>query len=136
MRHADGVGLAAPQIGLSYQLAVIEAGAQRAKRKGQKIRTERIVIINPKLLKASKEKTYDWEGCLSCDGIRGKVARHKKLTVRYVDERGLAHTRTVSGFLARVFQHEIDHLNGVLYVDRMDDMKTLSTVAEFRKRQK
>ncbi len=136
MRRADGVGLAAPQIGLPLQLAVIEAGPQRAKSKSQRARNERIVVINPKLLRASKEKSYDWEGCLSLDGVRGKVPRHKTITVRYTDERGVARTRTVSGFLARVFQHEIDHLNGKLYVDRMENMETLSTLGEFRKRKK
>jgi peptide deformylase len=135
MRRADGVGLAAPQIGLSLQLAVIEAGPQRAQRKGQMAKgTERIILINPKLLRASKEKTYDWEGCLSLNGVRGKVPRSRTITVRYTDEQGNVRTRTISGFLARVFQHEIDHLKGTLYVDRMDNMKTLSTLGEFRKR--
>lgn len=134
MRRADGIGLAAPQIGLSYQLAVIQL-APTEHRKTLKA-GEKIVLINPKILRASKEKANDWEGCLSLDGVRGKVPRHKKITVRYADERGVIHTRAVSGFLARVFQHEIDHLQGTLYVDRMENMKTLSTVAEFRKRQK
>ncbi len=134
MRRADGIGLAAPQIGLSYQLAVIQL-APTKHRKTLKA-SEKLALINPKLIRASKNKAYDWEGCLSLDGVRGKVPRHKTITVRYTDERGVAHTRTVTGFLARVFQHEIDHLNGTLYVDRMENMKTLSTITEFRKRAK
>ena len=132
MRRAEGIGLAAPQIGLSLQLAVIQL-APTTNRKKLKV-GEKIVLINPKLLRASKEKAYDWEGCLSLNGARGEVPRHKTITVRYKDEKGSMHTRTVSGFLARVFQHEIDHLQGALYVDRMDNMKTLSTLGESRKR--
>jgi peptide deformylase len=101
-------------------------------KKNQK-KNERIVIVNPKIVWKSKEKSHDWEGCLSLEGVRGLVPRHRKIRVRYTDEKGGRRERAVSGFLARVFQHEIDHLNGALYVDRMNDMKTLMTVGEFRK---
>ena len=136
MHAADGVGLAASQIGLALQLAVIEveSGTGKRKKKGTRTASERIVLINPKLLKVSKGKSYDFEGCLSLDGVRGKVLRHKKVTVQYTDEGGVTHMRTTSGFLARVFQHEIDHLHGTLYVDRMEDMKTLTTVGELLKK--
>ena len=145
MHRADGVGLAAPQIGLPLRLAVIEVGPRRANGKWQraqqktkntkrKTRNNKIVLINPEIIHASKEKSYDWEGCLSLVGVRGRVPRPRKITVQYVDERGMKNVRTISGFLARVFQHEIDHLNGSLFVDRMEDMKTLMTVGEMQKR--
>lgn len=138
MRHADGVGLAAPQVGLPLQLAVIQVADSRLRVAGKKRRAtrragEKIVIINPKIIWKSKEKAYDWEGCLSFMDARGLVSRHRKIKVKYVDEKGIARERTVSGFLARVFQHEIDHLQGTLYIDRMDDMKTLMTLGEYRK---
>ena len=135
MHATNGVGLAAPQIGLGMQLAVIEVDATPA-RPGLKA-SGRIVMANPKILERSERITEDWEGCLSFGGkrcARGKVPRHYGITVRYIDEQGKTVTRKASGLLARVFQHEIDHLNGVLFVDRMPDMKTLMTYDEFLRR--
>lgn len=127
-----GVGLAAPQIGKSLQLAVIRI-------KQNKIRPHisplsSTVIINPKITKKSKEETSDWEGCLSLSQVRGLVPRHKSITVKYLDEYGQKQRKQFTDFQARVFQHEIDHLNGILYVDRMRSTKTLMTEQEFRKR--
>ncbi len=132
MHRAQGIGLAAPQIGLPLQLAVIQIGSRKNRFRAEP--PERIVLINPKILKTSKEKSYDWEGCLSCMSIRGYVPRYRSIKVRYRDEKGEERVRAVSGFLARVFQHEIDHLDGKIYIDRMEDMKTLVTAREFEKR--
>ena len=132
MRLVKGVGLAAPQINQPYQFAVIAI-------KKNKIRPDVMplsptVIVNPRITTFSKKRGYDWEGCLSLPGIRGLVPRHESIVVHYINESGKKIKMKLSGFQARVFQHEIDHLNGILYVDRMSDMKTLMTFQEFKKR--
>lgn len=132
MRRVGGVGLAAPQIGESIKLAVIEI-------KKTPIRPEVVplaptVIINPEIITVSKEKLNDWEGCLSFPNVRGLTLRHKNITVKYHDQSGKKHVVKLSGFQARVFQHEIDHLNGTVYVDRMQDMQSLMTIREFKQR--
>ena len=132
MKRANGVGLAAPQIGISLQLAVIQV-------KPTKLRPNlptlpKTVIVNPEIISHSKEMVSDWEGCLSFPGVRGEVSRYKKIKVRYTNEQGETITHEHEGFIARVFQHEIDHLNGTVYVDRMEDMKTLMVLKEFKKR--
>lgn len=126
-----GVGLAAPQIGQSIQLAVIDIHPLSHR---PHVIPEKRVIINPKITRYSKNKELGYEGCLSCDGVRGQVPRAGEVVVEYCDEEGVKHQETVHGLLARVFQHEIDHLYGILYVDRMSDMRTLMTVQEYEKR--
>lgn len=132
MKQSNGVGLAAPQIGISMQLAVIQV--QPTKLRPNLESLPKTVIINPKILSHSTQQTTDWEGCLSFEDVRGKATRYNKIKVEYTDEKGKKVTRDLSGFLARVFQHEIDHLNGLVYVDRMKDMKTLMVLDEFKKR--
>ena len=132
MRHTNGVGLAAPQVGLLLKLVVIETRPTPT-RPSLKQRGP-IVIVNASIIQYSKEKKSDWEGCLSFSGNRGKVPRSKKITVRYFNEYGKKVIEKASGLWARIFQHEIDHLNGIVYVDRMKDMKTLMTPSEFKKR--
>lgn len=124
-----GVGLAAPQIGLSLRLAVIEVKplAHRADVES----FPKTVVINPEILSYSKKRKPMWEGCLSLKHVAAEAVRSESVTVRYLDQHGKPHTKKFSGFVAQVFQHEIDHLNGVLYVDRIKDIKTLvSTQSE------
>lgn len=132
MHKAHGVGLAAPQIGKPIQLAVLQTYPNKnrpnLKAKGP------IVIINPKITYYSKERVIDWEGCLSLEGIRGKVPRSKNIVVTYTNVFGKRVIEKASGFWARIFQHEIDHLNGIVYIDRVEDTKTLMTFSEFKKR--
>ncbi len=132
MRRSGGVGLAAPQIGKSLQIVVMETRPSKTRPKLKK--KGPIVIINPKIVKYSKNKEKDWEGCLSLQGVRGHVPRAKEITVEYLDVKGENVREVVRGFWARIFQHEIDHLNGNVYVDRMEDMTTLMTFTEFKKR--
>ncbi|MGI6686114.1 MAG: peptide deformylase [Bacillota bacterium] len=106
MRAAEGVGLAAPQIGISKCVVVIDIGEGL------------IELINPEITKKEGEE-IDAEGCLSIPGIQGNVKRAAKVEVRAWDRTGKTVTYTGTGLLARAFQHEIDHLNGVLFVDRM-----------------
>lgn len=108
MYQADGVGLAAPQIGLMRRIVVIDAG--------DGIRE----YINPEFIHMSQEQVPMAEGCLSVPGRRGCVTRPEKVTVRAQDRKGKFFELEADGLLARALQHEIDHLNGVLYVDLMD----------------
>jgi len=132
MRRVGGVGLAAPQIGKSLNLAVVEIRPTpthpNLKKKGP------IAIINPRIVRYSKATIADWEGCLSLKNVRGNVPRSKAITVQYTNEKWEKITEKAEGLWAKIFQHEIDHLNGIVYVDRMTDMKTLMTLAEFKKR--
>lgn len=133
MRAAPGVGLAAPQIGKSIQLAVIEDPAgtvsdlsadELAER--QRVRIPFHVIINPKLTVVGDSSATFFEGCLSVEGYQAIVDRALNVRVECLNERGEKITINASGWYARILQHEIDHLNGILYVDRMKT-RTLTT---------
>ena len=114
--EGGGVGLAAPQVGISEQLVIIEIptpSAKIAKLRPNLMPLPRTVIINPRITSVSKKLVSDWEGCLSFPRVRGLVPRYKTITVEWHDEDGVKHIETLTGFHARVFQHEIDHLDGV-----------------------
>ncbi len=126
MRDAPGVGLAAPQVGLSLQLAVIEDRAEYLKALSPEDLAERErgpvpfqVIINPRIAWASDQAVEFFEGCLSLAGFSAVVARMHSVRVECLDERGESRTIEASGWYARILQHEIDHLQGNLYIDRM-----------------
>lgn len=106
MVETDGVGLAAPQIGKNIRLIAINS------------KDGAFCLINPKIIKKSWATELDQEGCLSIPGIFGKVRRHKKVTLIYYDRNGKKIKLTAQGLMARVMQHEIDHLNGVLFIDK------------------
>lgn len=130
-----GVGLAAPQVGVSVALALI-AIKPTPTRPDRKIFNK--VIINPKIIESYGNRTGMWEGCISYGSGSnfpyGKAMRYKKIKVGYYDEHAMQHTEIVNGFIAHVFQHETDHLNGILFVDRVRDNKTFISASEFRKR--
>jgi len=132
MRRANGAGLAAPQIGKLLRLAVIEIKYHPLLPYITAL--EAMVIINPTILKVSREMVDDWEGCLSCRNIRGLVSRYKWVIVSYIDQFGASQVKTFEGFHARVLQHEIDHLNGIVFTERMTNMVTLITIQEYKKR--
>ncbi len=119
-REKFGVAIAAPQIGVALRIFIV-GGPVFASRKKEDYDSKKHpdqVFVNPKILKISKKTKIGDEGCLSVPGKYGtKVLRNDKVTISYYDEKGKKHERGASGFLARVFQHEIDHLNGILYVD-------------------
>ena len=126
MHEAPGVGLAAPQAGLGLQLAVIEDREEYHKDvpEAQLLERERRpvpfhVIINPVIEKIGEEKAEFFEGCLSLSGYSALVARARAVRVSCLDERGERKVIEASGWYARILQHEIDHLNGTLYIDRM-----------------
>ena len=124
MREAPGVGLAAPQVNISEQLIVVEYSehedeedeTEESESKPPKPK-KLYVMINPEILKASEEKVMGVEGCLSIPNIQGEVERNEAIQVRGLNRYGKPQKLKVDGWMARIFQHEIDHLNGVLFTD-------------------
>ena len=127
MREANGAGLAAPQIGVPLRVVIFgsEDPAARNPRYPDADPVPRTVLINPVLTPLSDELETGWEGCLSVPGLRGEVPRYKRLRYVGVDATGNPIDRVVDGFHARVVQHEVDHLDGVLYPMRMRDLSRL-----------
>ncbi|MGD9788064.1 MAG: peptide deformylase [Sulfuricellaceae bacterium] len=121
MRANDGAGLAAPQIGVGLQVVVF--GFDALERYPEAESVPYTVLINPVLEPLSKELEEGWEGCLSIPGMRGRVPRFASLRYRGFDAQGNPIDRSVSGFHARVVQHECDHLLGVLYPMRITDLR-------------
>jgi peptide deformylase len=120
MRAAGGAGLAAPQIGVSLRVVVF--GFERIERYPDAPPVPHTVLVNPVLTMPDAEEDLGWEGCLSVPGMRGMVPRRVRLRYQGHDQFGVAIDRTVEGFHARVVQHEVDHLDGVLYPMRMRDL--------------
>lgn len=132
MREAPGVGLAAPQIGRSIRLAVIET-LPDIDEEGNEIEGSRelFAIINPEISWRSRKMVDGIEGCLSIPGYVGEVERHEEIRLRALDRYGKPLKLKVKGWTARIFQHEIDHLNGVLYIDQLTEPENFWTEAEF-----
>lgn len=132
MRTAPGVGLAAPQIGRSIKLAVIETLAD-IDDEGQEIEGSRdlYVLANPEIVWTSRKQVLGIEGCLSIPGYLGEVERFESIRVRAQDRHGKRIKLRLSGWDARIFQHEIDHLNGILYIDKLTDEEAFWTEEEF-----
>ncbi len=125
----DGVGIAAPQVGKSIRMFIMAPSPNP--RYPDAPTMDPTAIINPEILQMSTEMEKGWEGCLSVPGFRGLVPRHVEIDVAYLDRTGLTRTAHFSGFLARLFQHEYDHLEGILYPSRMIDGDTLVSLEEF-----
>jgi peptide deformylase len=119
MRDAPGVGLAANQIGVPLQVAVIEVDGKVTE------------LVNPEIVKGSGEQ-LDWEGCLSIPGYVAEVGRHERVTVKAKDRHGRALRLRGTELLSRALQHEIDHLNGRLYIDYLESLEELVRVSEAR----
>ncbi len=120
MHAAGGVGLAAPQIGESFRVVVF--GFEQSERYPEAPAVPRTILLNPVLTALGREEEEGWEGCLSVPGMRGLVPRFRRLRYRGFDPQGNHIDRTVEGFHARVVQHEVDHLDGILYPMRIRDM--------------
>ena len=120
MRALNGAGIAAPQIGVSQRVVIFEL--QENPRYPHVSPVPYTVLINPVLTVLGDEQEEGWEGCLSVPGLRGLVPRYRNLRYQGFDAHGNAIDRTVSGFHARVVQHEVDHLDGVLFPQRVQDM--------------
>ena len=111
MYAAEGVGLAAPQVNVPQQLIVLDGG------------NGLIELINPEIIETSKEMEIGSEGCLSVPGYYGEVERYSKIKVKSLNRRGKIIYFNPEGFLARIFQHEIDHLTGVLFIEKADNLR-------------
>jgi peptide deformylase len=116
MRDAPGVGLAAPQVAVPLRLIVVEFGDDEDEEAPKKL----FVVANPEIIEKSEEKALGIEGCLSVPDLIGEVERHESITVKGLNRHGLPFKIKASGWLARVFQHEIDHVEGIVYTDLTD----------------
>jgi peptide deformylase len=132
LRDANGVGIAAPQVYESKAIFIV------ASRPNPRYPTAPLmdpeVVINPEILGRSPEIVKDWEGCLSIPGIRGEVPRHREIKVRYQSIEGQLIERQFSDFVARIFQHEDDHLHGIVFLDRLESTRDVITEKEYQKR--
>ncbi len=123
MYEADGIGLAAPQVSISKQLLVMGLPGEGG--------FPETVLINPKIVHYGPQLTENWEGCLSVDGLRGKVTRPSMVRVQALDRTGAAVDFEASGLYAVCIQHEMDHLIGKVFLDRMTDLSSLTQLSEF-----
>src|SRR5512135_3381865 len=128
MRDAPGVGLAAPQVGERERLIVVEYAEEPENEDDPPKKKKLYVVINPEIVWASEETVQGTEGCLSVPGWVGDVMRHEAVTVRGLNRNGEKVKINAEGWLARIFQHEIDHLDGVLYIDKLVSKDTLRRV--------
>lgn len=119
----EGVALAAPQIGEPLQIFIVKETKEAVKPPLGGFTAKPIVFINPKIKKISKKKQILPEGCLSVEGVYGAIKRAEKLTVEAYDEKGRKFTRGASGLLAQIIQHEMDHLNGILFIDKASKLE-------------
>jgi peptide deformylase len=129
MRHANGAGIAANQIGVPLRITTIEVNDNP--RYPYKPRIPLTVVVNPVIEMLDDELVEINEGCLSVPNLRGSVMRHVNVRVRYLDRDGIAHDEIKRGLTAGTFQHECDHLDGVLFLDRVTDPRTFTTWEQF-----
>jgi peptide deformylase len=125
----QGVGIAAPQVGVPARVFIM--APRPNPRYPDAPALEPFAVINPSIIGASEEMETGWEGCLSVPGFRAQVPRHLEVDAEYTDRRGRLRRERFSGFLARLFQHEFDHLDGILYPDRLPKGSALVTLEEF-----
>lgn len=137
MRAEQGVGLAAPQIGRSVALCVVELPEDYdTDEDGHRFNPDAempMILFNPEIIESSRKVDTHEEGCLSFPNLRGNIDRPMEIKMRYLDEDGRAHERIFVDFLARVIQHEVDHLNGVLFIDRMSAAKRFALSSRLKK---
>lgn len=129
MREYDGVGIAAPQVNVSVQIAVLGVNHNRRYPKAPQIPLT--VLVNPRIQPVSRRQVLGWEGCLSVEGLRGRVPRWRSIRVEAYNAEGEKIRFRADGFFARVIQHEWDHLQGRVFLDRMRDLTTLTHPAEY-----
>lgn len=132
LREADGVGLAAPQVDQPLQILIV--ASRPNPRYPEAVEMEPLVAINPEILERSAETVLGWEGCLSIPGLRGEVPRHRRIVARFQDVRGEQVVREFQDFAARIFQHEDDHLRGIVFLDRIEPGGRIATEREYQKR--
>jgi len=138
MREYQGIGLAAPQVHASVRLFVAGLEAKKDRNIDEEDDDDQdrqsvplMALINPEITPVGRDSVEDWEGCLSIPDIRGRVPRAREIVVRAYDRTGKRTEMRVSGFTARVIQHETDHLDGILFFDRMISFESLTFLDEF-----
>jgi len=127
----SGMGIAAPQVSVSKRVIILSPKPNARYPYAQTM--EPTAMINPEMTWSSLEMDKDWEGCLTVPGLRGLVPRHRAIRVRYLTREGVQMETEYNGFLARVFQHEVDHLDGLVFLDRMESTKDLVTEHQWQK---
>ncbi|MCQ8180505.1 peptide deformylase [Methylomonas sp. SURF-1] len=132
MQAASGVGIAAPQLGVSKRVVIV--ASRPTPRYPQAPEMAPVVMVNPRFDVVDAAMVKDWEGCLSVPGVRALVPRYRAVAVEFFDESGLPCSLALADFPARVFQHEFDHLEGMVYLDRVETNRDIISEAEFFKR--
>ena len=131
VEQANGVGIAAPQVAESDRLFIVASRPNSRYPKAPLM--EPTAMINPKIFAHSTEMVKGWEGCLSIPGIRGSVPRYQEIELEYTDRDGKLRKQELTDFVARVFQHEYDHLDGIVFLDRLDSTQDMITEQEYQK---
>jgi peptide deformylase len=131
VQKANGVGIAAPQVAMGDRLFIVASRPNL--RYPQAPTMEPTAMINPRIIASSTETVKDWEGCLSIPGIRGLVPRSLAIEIEYTTRDGKLHQQELTDFVARIFQHEYDHLNGMVFLDRVESTQELMTEDEYQK---
>jgi len=132
MTDSNGVGIAAPQVFESVAIFIVASRPNPRYPEAPLMEPE--VVINPEIIERSAEMVKDWEGCLSIPGLRGEVSRHRHIKTRYQTIEGKLVERNFSDFVARIVQHEDDHLHGIVFLDRLESTRDLITEKEYQKR--
>ena len=130
VQQAHGVGIAAPQVSRGDRLFIVASRPNL--RYPQAPKMEPTAMINPRIIESSKETVKDWEGCLSIPGIRGLVPRSRSIEIEYTSRDGQLHKQELTDFVARIFQHEHDHLDGIVFLDRVENTRELMTEDEYQ----
>jgi len=126
---SNGVGIAAPQVAVSYRLLIVASRPNSRYPNAPFMRPT--VMINPQIVDHSHVIVKDWEGCLSVPGIRGLVPRYQDVEVEYINRAGQLTRQMLSNFVARIVQHELDHLNGLVFLDRLESLQEIITDQEY-----
>jgi peptide deformylase len=130
--EANGVGIAAPQVGESLRLFLMCSAPSERYPDAPLLPIS--VIINPEIHQTSAQQELGWEGCLSVKGKRALIPRYTNIKVSYLDDTGTKHNKTLTGFLARIFQHELDHLDGITFIERLDNESDAIDEQQWRER--
>nr|WP_192901181.1 peptide deformylase [Okeania hirsuta] len=129
--ETNGVGIAAPQVSISDRLFIVASRPNLRYPNAPKM--EPTAMINPRLISHSEDRVKGWEGCLSVPGIRGLVPRYRVINVEYTNREGKLQRQELTDFVARIFQHEYDHLEGLVFLDRVESTTDLMTEDEYQK---
>ncbi|PZV05866.1 MAG: peptide deformylase [Leptolyngbya sp.] len=130
VKQSNGVGIAAPQVGESVRLFIVASRPNPRYPNAPEMTPT--AMINPRIVAHSPETEKGWEGCLSVPGIRGLVPRHTTIQVEYTGQDGTLYQQTLTDFVARIFQHELDHLDGVVFLDRVETTHDLISEREYQ----